>query len=103
MLYVVDRLNNNVLNYIKSNITKEYTMFDHENWQVIVIVIKQIYNETNFVKLNVVNLLFSINVIKISKSFETNFIVSLNKLKCRTIKFWIIWKIVYSMKLKIDW
>ena len=50
MLYVVDRLNKNVLSHIKSNITKEYTMFDYENWQVIVIVIKQIYSETNFVK-----------------------------------------------------
>ena len=51
ILYVVDRLKKNVLNHIKSNITKKYTMFDHENWQIIVIVIKQIYNETNFVKI----------------------------------------------------
>ena len=48
MLYVISRLNSDVLNQIKFNITKEYIVIDFDDWQVIVVVIKRVYNEIDF-------------------------------------------------------
>ena len=48
MLYVINRLNNDALNQIKLNVTKEYIVIDFDDWQIIVVVIKRVYNEIDF-------------------------------------------------------
>ena len=49
-------------------------------------------NSSNFIKST-----------RISRHFKANFIVTTSKLKCLTIEFWIIWKIVSLMQLMIVW
>ena len=68
MLYVISRLNNDILNQIKFNITKKYIVIDFDDWQVIVVVIKRVYNEIDFER-NARRKL--IKLYQINKNFET--------------------------------
>ena len=68
MLYIINRLNNDALNQIKFNITKKYIIIDFDDWQVIVVVIKRVYNEIDFER-NARRKL--IKLYQINKNFET--------------------------------
>ena len=48
MLYVIDRLNDDALSHVKSHIIEQYTIFEFADWQIMINLIKQIYDETNF-------------------------------------------------------